>query len=425
MDVVVVGGGLAGLAAAERLVREGVAVTLLEARDRLGGRVYTTSSGGEPAVDLGAEWVGGEGELHDLLAGAGAHLIEAEGVQVRRVAAGLQDMSGVHLQARRLLDRMEPAAGADRSLTEALEECAPEPRLGEVREHLIRYVEGFHAADPARLSVRWLAEVERSQPAEASEIRAAEGAGLAVEALRRALGGRCDLHFRAVARTVSWRPGGVEVATADGELVRASKAVITVPLPLLDPLEDIPFALRFVPRLDDKRAAARLVHMGPVVKVALTFDRPFWREILEPEHATFVHAFERAVPTWWMATEPSTPMLSGWAGGPYAARLAGTSPDRLRELAVASLADALGLPAREVEARIERCRSHDWAADRFSRGAYTYVGVGGAEAHRVLAAPAGDTLFFAGEATCGGGYNATMEGALRSGRRAARELLER
>ena len=426
MDVVVIGGGLAGLAAAERLADAGATVTLLEARDRLGGRVHTELSAGQDLpIEMGAEWLGAKGELHDLIAGAGAHLVEAEGRQVARLDGTWRDLSDLHATARRLIQRAERLGGADRSLGAALQECCYEADLAEARRHLIRYVEGFHAADPDLLSVRWLAEVERTQPAEASDMRAVEGTGLAVAALRKSLEGRCEVRLSTPVRSVSWRPGAVDVRTAAGSSFRASAAVVTVPLPLLDPPGDQPAALRLAPRLDDKRSAARLLHMGSVVKVVLVFDRPFWHEIGRLEGIEFIHAYDRPVPTWWTPADPAATMLTGWAGGPYAARLSGISGGELSNLAVKSLADALGVPPQNVSARLAACHFHDWTADPFARGAYTYVGVGGSEAHRTLAAPVADTLYFAGEATCGGGYNATMEGALRSGRRAAAELLGR
>jgi monoamine oxidase len=313
----------------------------------------------------------------------------------------------------------------DRPLSTALEDCCGAPELAEAREHLIRYVEGFHAADPSLLSVRWLADVERTEPAEASDMRVVEGTGLAVEVLRRSLDRRCDIRLQTVVKSISWRPGSVEVASAPGSSLRASAAIITVPLPLLDPQGDEPAAVRFAPRLDPKVGAARLLHMGPVVKVVLVFRGPFWRESAELEDVQFIHAYDRALPTWWMPADPAVPMLTGWAGGPHAARLRGKSREDMRQVAVGSLAEALGLAPGEVASQLETCHFHDWAADPLSRGAYTYVGVGGSEAYRTLAAPVAGTLYFAGEATCGDGHNATMEGALRSGRRAAAELLAR
>jgi monoamine oxidase len=217
----------------------------------------------------------------------------------------------------------------------------------------------------------------------------------------------------------------VEVATAPGWGIRSSAAVITVPLPLLDPPGDEPAALRFTPRLNEKGGAARLLHMGPVVKVVLHFSSPFWRDIAALEDVQFIHVYHRLLPTWWMPPNPSNPVLTGWAGGPYAASLAGRSREDMKRVAVGSLAGALGVVHEEVTSRLEACHFHDWATDPLSRGAYTYVGVGGSEAYRTLAAPVAGTLYFAGEATCGDGHNATMEGALRSGHRAAAELLAR
>jgi monoamine oxidase len=426
VDVLVIGGGLAGLAAAERLVGGGAKVTLLEARDRLGGRVRSESSArsGLP-IELGAEWVGDEGELHGLLASAGARMVEAKGRQVRRVAGRWEDLSGLHAHNLALIHRAERPDAADRSLSAALEDCCGEPEAAEARADLIRYVEGFHAADPDRVSLRWLAQVERTQPAEASEIRAVGGPGVAVEQLRRGLEGRCEFRLNTLARALRWRSGAVEVTTASGPACRASAAVVTVPLPLLDPRGEEPAALRFEPRLADKVATAGLLPTGPVVKVVLAFDQPFWREIAALDDVLFIHAYDRPLPTWWLPPDAAAPFLTGWAGGPYAARLAGTSGEAMVQLAVESLAGALGRSVDEVGSRLEAGHWHDWVADPLARGGYTYVATGGTEAHRTLAAPVADTLFFAGEATCGGGYNATMEGAVASGRRAASELLRR
>jgi monoamine oxidase len=422
VGTLVIGAGLAGLAAAERLVAAGAGVTLLEARARLGGRVWTERSGGV-AVELGPEWIGNDGAVHDLLARAGARLVEARGRQLRRVDGGWHDLSALPDLNGDLVQRAGGLGGADRSLLAALDECCAGPEAAESREHLLRYVEGFHAADPARLSTRWLAQVEANQPADASDLRAPDGVGRGVEELASRIAGRCDLRLGTVAREIRWRPGDVEIETSDGATFRAASAVISVPLPLLDPTPDEIAAVRFAPRLREKLEAARLLEMGQVVKLVLGFRDPFWREIGPLQEMLFLHDFDQPVPTWWTPAEPSRPILTGWAGGTYATRLAGVAERELLDLAVRSLANALGLSRRDVSARLEYHHFHDWGSDPFARGGYTYVRVGGIDAHRTLAEPVAGTLYFAGEATCGEGLNATMEGAVRSGRRAAAELL--
>jgi monoamine oxidase len=265
--------------------------------------------------------------------------------------------------------------------------------------------------------------VEANQPADASDLRAPDGVGRAVEELSSRIEGRCDLHLGTVAREVRWRPGHVEIETTAGATFRAASAVISIPLPLLDPVSHEIAAVWFTPRLSEKLDAARLLEMGQVVKLVLGFRDPFWREIGPLDEMLFLHDYDQLLPTWWTPAEPSLPILTGWAGGPYAARLAGLAERELLGLAVGSLAHALGLSARDVAARLVYHHYHDWRSDPFARGAYTYVKVGGVDAHRKLAEPVAGTLYFAGEATCGEGLNATMEGAVRSGRRAAAELL--
>ena len=423
MDTLVIGAGLAGLAAAERLAAAGAAVTLLEARTRLGGRVWTESQRAGVAVELGPEWLGSDGAVHDLLIRAGPPLVEARGRQVRRVDGRWEDISDLGDRNRELVRRAGGLRGADRSLLSALDECCTGSEAVEARVSLLRYVEGFHAADPSRLSTRWLTQVEANQPAEASEFRAPGGVGRAVEALSARLHGRCDLRLGTVAREVRWTPGRVEVQCADGARYRAGSAVISIPLPLFDPGSDETAAVRFTPRLRQKTDAARLLEMGQVVKVVLGFRDAFWREIGALEEMLFLHDFDQPLPTWWTSLDPRLPILTGWAGGPPAARLAGLAEAELLTLALGSLAHGLGMSPRDVSGRLEFHRSHDWLSDPFSRGGYTYVTVGGVEAYRTLAEPVAGTLYFAGEATCGDGLNATMEGAVRSGRRAADELL--
>ncbi len=334
-STVVIGAGLAGLGAAERLVEGGHAVTILEARSRSGGRVWTVDDGGPAPLELGPEWIGGEGEVHDQLTAAGARLVEAEGRQYRRLDGRWESLDDRPHVVKELLARAARPPGPDRSLLEALERCCGGPELEDDRAQLLAYVAGFHAADPAAVSLRWLAEVEASQPPEASELRATTGTATLVDALARSLDGRCDLRLEAVVREVRWKRGEVRVTTGGGETVHAGAAVVTLPLPLLD-------TLRFEPDIPDTRAAARLMAAGPVVKLLLRFREPFWRGIGPLRDMLFLHALDQPLPVWWTALDPEVPLLTAWAGGPQAARLPAGEGAQVG-LALDSLAAALGL----------------------------------------------------------------------------------
>jgi monoamine oxidase len=412
-EVIVVGAGLAGLAAAARLAETGRRVTVLEARDRLGGRVLTLHDPGPLPLELGPEWVGDAGEVRDLLAGVDARLKESEGRQYRRKDRGWEPLDQGSGPVKALLRRAARVEGPDRALLDALEECCAEPAAADARARLLAYVEGFHAADPAAVSLRWLAEVEASQPPEASELRAGRGLDLAVETLRRRIEERGRVRLESAVREVRWERGQVRVTVAGGETLHAAAAVVAVPLRVLE-------TIRFVPEIPAQRAAAARLDTGTVVKLLLRFREPFWREIGPLRDMLFLHDLEQPLPVWWTALDPEVPLLTAWAGGPQAERLP-AEEGALVEVAVGSLAAALGLGRRDVSRRLEGHHWHDWTADAFARGAYSWVRPGGADAYRELARPVDDTLFFAGEATAGGGYNATMEGAFRSGIRAAGE----
>jgi monoamine oxidase len=176
------------------------------------------------------------------------------------------------------------------------------------------------------------------------------------------------------------------------------------------------------PALPQRTEAASRVRTGSVAKVVLEFRRRFWESREDMKKMAFLFWPEGRFPTLW--TGPADyATLNVWAGGPRAAALCGLSDDDVVRDAIESAAGAMHLDVAELEKHLVRAHFHNWMRDPFARGAYTYVGVGGADAHKMLARPAGDSLFFAGESTIGGGYNATMEGAVRSGYRAAHELL--
>lgn len=421
-DVAVIGGGLAGLSAAEQLVHAGRDVVLLEARDRLGGRVRPLAlSGASHSIEMGAEWFDHFGPVHRLLTDSGAAVSEASGHFWQRrgreyLTFEQQDESD-DLELRRRLGALE---GADRTLAAAVAECAPAGDLGHAWQALRGYVEGFHAADPAQLSLKWFLEVEQSQPAGAAQCRAPGGLQVLIDQLAEHLGDRRKVHLDTPVQRVRWNRDGVVLeAGSSAAPVRARRAVVTVPVALLSAPAP---SLAFVPAIRAKIRAARLLRTGPVIKTVFLFRRQFWKEG-GPRDALFVQDLGQPLPTWWTWAPDDLPVLTGWLGGPAAARWQKRSPRDLYRQSLQSCAAVFDIAPDALRRELRSWHWHDWLNDPWSRGAYTWVAAGGMEAHAALAEPLEGTLFFAGEATCGAGMNATMDGAIESGRRAAAEII--
>ena len=128
------------------------------------------------------------------------------------------------------------------------------------------------------------------------------------------------------------------------------------------------------------------------------------------------------MPTWWTPLPLLVPRITGWAGGPRAEALLDESEATRVDWSLDALAETLAVPRRLLDRELEAWAMHDWRADPWSLGAYSYAAVGGQGAHRALARPVESTLFFAGEATSAD-ETGTVSGAIATGRRAARAAL--
>jgi monoamine oxidase len=236
------------------------------------------------------------------------------------------------------------------------------------------------------------------------------------------------VQLRAVARGIRWEPGKVEIeGDRDERLLSATarRAIITLPLGVLQLARDAPGAVRFTPALEAKARALRGLAPSPVIKVVMRFRTAFWETLDGGRYAdaVFVRSFDAPFPSVWTALPVRMPLLVAWAGGPRAERLSGIAPRDVIRQATTSVESMFGKRAR-IEKQLEAAWLHDWQEDPYARGAYSYVTVGGTGARKALAASLQDTLFFAGEATDFEGEHGTVAGALRSGTRAARQILK-
>ena len=409
-DVIVIGAGAAGLAAAAELAGAGRTVLVLEARERIGGRAWTRRMPGlDLPVELGAEFIhGGSEATYALLKRARIGSVASTRTQ-RYLSGGRLRPINAFAEAQKAMRDASILRDSDMAFADYLART----RLPAVTRTFARLmVQGFDAADPALASARAIAEEWGSGEAlGGSQPRPRGGYGPALEFLAGKIifrGGR--LRMQSVVREVSWRRGHVQVSGPSFRFT-APQAIVTLPLGVLQS-----GAVRFRPDLEKQDALKRLAS-GPVIKAALRFPRAFW----EARHrgVAFFHSPRSAFPTFWTPLPARAPLLIAWAGGPKAERLAGRRAAELAHIALASLKSVFG--------RIEEPDAvylHDWKSDPFARGAYSYVRVDGETAREQFAEPLASTLFFAGEATNLEGESGTVGGALQSGQRAARELLK-
>jgi monoamine oxidase len=167
-------------------------------------------------------------------------------------------------------------------------------------------------------------------------------------------------------------------------------------------------------------SAADQLAMGQAIHLVYEFDQPVCKLYPSLQDVSFVLAPELTPPTWWTTNPRPSGLLTGWLAG-RKAKLVDTAT--LPDAGVGTLAGLLGVSPSELRKHVVRWHLHDWTKDAYSLGAYTWVPTGAMEASDELSVPVEGTLFFAGEHTDTTGHWGTVHGALRSGYRAAAQVL--
>ena len=437
-DVIVLGGGAAGLAAAAALREAGATVLLLEARDRIGGRILTARDERLPIpIELGAEFVHGAApETVSLARDARLPTYEVLGERWRASRGTFQRVDDYWDRLDRVMRRLDPDADPDESFKAFLDARPGGRTLARERTLAAEFVQGFHAADLRRVSAKSLADggSPGDDPDEKRMARFVDGYDAVPRWIARDL--RDVIRLRSAATRVEWTRGTVRVAVASrrgrrAHVLRARAAIITLPLGVLPTPPPAPGALAIDPDPRAFREALNMMASGGVVRIVLGFRELFWTERLErrmPEGASlacmhFLHTLHAPIPVWWTSFPMRTPMLTGWLGGPRAWALARQGPEAILAVALETLSTHLGLSSRSLTGLLTGFWMHDWLDDPFSRGAYSYPIVGGSQAAKVLSRPIQGTLFFAGEAVDSEMRSGTVHGAIGSGRRAAKAAL--
>lgn len=418
-DVIVVGAGVAGLAAAGELARAGARVRVLEARRRMGGRVLTVHDDLPVAVELGAEFIHGPGvEIVQLARARGLAIVDTEGSHALARGGRLVVPDDDDWQEQQQVMEQLSTSGPDESFAAFLAREPGGPALARARKSLRAFVEGFQAVDAESVSAQSLAG-----GTDLGSARLVHGYDGIVGALASA-DSSVEVELGVVVEHIRWQAGRVQVrASGEGGALReqARAVVVTAPIALLH--AGVP-AIEPLP--PPARAAIAAIGVSRALRVSLLFREPFWLAQADGQvtsSLSFIHADSPFFPTWWTAHPATVPLLTGWAGGPCADRLGNLGESALVARALDVVAEALALPRGQLAGLLLGAWTHHWQADPFARGAYSFRRVGGVEAARALAEPFGGTLFFAGEATSEAARSGTVDGAISTGHRVASQVL--
>jgi polyamine oxidase len=418
MRVIVVGAGVAGLTAADAARHAGADVTVIEARNRIGGRTWTAPLGGG-TVDLGAAWVHGpiSNPLAEALAGAGIETRNdgSFGSGMAVWADGWADAQ----EATSLTSALEagwnpvdvPAeAAAGDSYVDGVEwfmaDRELEGRVGELVRFALVWVAGggFISGAPERISLRGAAAFDEGG---GGNLVPVGGYRSVVERLASDLDIRLDIP----ANVIEHSGPGVAVRS-DDDIYEADKVVVTVPLGVLQSGD-----LVFDPPLTDSHAlAVERLAMGALEKVVFRFEEHFWPESV---HWITHVADDRAFPQWVdLSRHTGSPTLAAIYNATLTPRIAEIPAEQRAGLALEVLHKMFGSAPDPDETLVT-----DWKTDPWSRGSYSYVPIGaGPEDMSALAEPVSERLVLAGEATAPGSYG-TVHAAFGSGLRAAAHVL--
>ena len=439
-DVIVVGAGIAGLTAAAKLGRSGLSVLLLEARDRVGGRIWTQRSPTHDVpIEFGAEFIHGlPPEIWQPLQSANARITEVQGDSWCRDAQLCPcDFFDPVDHILKKMDDREP----DESFLQFLERTVPDAddsKKRKVKRHALNYVSGFNAADPALVGVHWLVKSMRAEEIIEGHraFRSLNGYEDLIAIVKAQLDkSTVSLFTRTVVESIDWRLGHAKITTNSSSgtsIFSSARVLLTLPLGVLQASVKGTGGVRFTPSLPKtKNWALDRLEMGKVIRLVLKFRDRFWARISPTRNEKtlasmgFLFSQDDWFPTWWTGMPAESPIITGWAPFRCAEQLSGKDRNFVVNRGIETLAQLLSVSVDSVAPLLEEAYFHDWQTDPFSLGAYSYGKVQSDGAQQALGAPSENTLFFAGAATDTGGHNGTVHGAIASGRRAADEILKR
>jgi monoamine oxidase len=410
MKVIIIGAGASGLMAAKELAKKKVEVVLLEALDRIGGRIHTiTPKGFTGYVEAGAEFIHGKLPLTcSLLKEAGLGYAPVEGEMYRAKDGEIRDDFGEGSAWKEFHKAMNDQK-QDCTIKQLLETRFSSPEYENLRQEVRSRAQGLDLADISRLSVVSIREEWQSQE---TQYRPIGGYSLLMEYLYRqaATSGLFEFHLAQKAIEIIWSDGIVTVKTPD-KVFSGNSIIVTIPLGNL-----LKSDITFTPDIPETRALFEEIGFGSVIKIALEFAHPFWM----PSFPDMGFLFSEDGFTFWTQLPQETPLLIAWIGNDFTAGYEDTSDDELIFKALQKLQDAF--QSINIHDLYRAGAVFRYGEQSFSRGGYSWLTPQSKHAIDIINKGVNETIWFAGEAFHPDSGVGLVEAALQSGKEIAKRI---
>jgi monoamine oxidase len=426
-DVIIIGAGVAGLAAGRELAKAGKKVILLEARNRIGGRINTLNVPGfSTPLEAGAEFIHGQMPVTQLLlkeAGISYYPSEGNYYSIRNGKFQQSDSLGETFS---VIFKKAGSLKQDLPFGKFLDQFLNEDKYKSIRETAKGLAEGYDVADIQRVST--FALLEEWKDFSQSESYRIKGGHIKLaeflsEEIKKHSG---EIFLSTVVKEVRWKQDNVEVIDSNSKNFSAQKILITVPLGVLQLNPNEEAHINFSPLLPEKLKAAKSIGYGTATKVFLEFKNAFW-ELSENQMRTMSNLgfliTDTPFTAWWTQLPDTTPLLTGWLAGPNAERNKNKSEDEIISVALDALCYIFNTNKSFLLKNLRAGKVVNWQKDPFSLGAYSFATIESTKAKKVLTHPVEETIFFAGEALSEGIAMGTLEEAFANGITTAKKLL--
>ncbi len=422
-DIIIIGGGAAGLMAAKLLSEEGKSLLLLEAKDTLGGRIHRVEALSFPA-EGGAEFIHGKLKTtFDLIKEAALKKEKLKGQFCRHEKGKWQTANELVPHWDRLLKKLK-ACKKDTTIDIFLAEYFHEKKYETLTIQFRKYIEGYDAADPKKASV--FAIRKEMEDEDEDQFRPVPGYYALINFLKETcLKNRVDIKTgEAVIKII--KEESIEVSTILGKY-HCTKLIVAVPLGVLQCGKNEKSFINFPSLLKNYINAAKRIGNGGVIKFLLEFDEAFWlkKDFLKERGIpapSYIFS-DTTIPTWWTQYPSKMPLLTGWIGGPASYKVKNYSEKRFRGVALQSLSKLFSMPEKELEARLKKMKVMNWNKEPYFLGAYSYPTPETGTAQELMREPFENAIYFTGEYVAENS-SSTVDAALRSAIYVSKQILK-